>query len=214
MSAIAALSWIEPNVRGSIAEVSDERSLMGGSRQSTALACGAMFRPITRALACAVVLTASVPAASEQPADEVIIVRLRHPYAICAGFCPHFEITVSSTGSVISQAPEGTLVQHIYRYQVSRRQVAAFRRILSTVRPRGVRQLDKTCTQATKPDGSADTLDDPRPDDVMVRWIGRRSEARLTSCSYTHPRTRRVVERAVRALGAELSQGNRQGSDD
>jgi hypothetical protein len=171
-----------------------------------------MIRHMGKAVACAVVLATAAPAASAPQGDEVIFVRLRHNYAVCAGFCPHFDMTVSPDGRVVSRAPPGTPRTAVYRYRVSTRKLANFRHILRPLRPRGVRRLDTVCAQAKLPDGSADALSDPRPDDVTVRWISKRSEASLTSCGYTHPRIRRVIERAVLALGAELLFGSPEGS--
>jgi hypothetical protein len=119
---------------------------------------------------------------------------------------------VTPDGSVVSHAPEDGPDDTVHRYRVPMRQLDDFRHRLARTRPRGVRQMDKTCKQATRSDGSPDELNDPRPDDVAVRWIGTRSEARLTSCASTHMRTRRAIERAVSALGAELLFGSREGS--
>jgi hypothetical protein len=100
----------------------------------------------------------------------------------------------------------------IYRYRVSTRELAEFRRILRAERPSGFQRLDQVCRRATLPDGAVDELHDPRPDDVEVRWIGGPSKVALTSCAYTHQRTLRTIQRAVRALGAELLFGSRAGS--
>jgi hypothetical protein len=54
-----------------------------------------------RALIGAFALAVTSPAAGERRTDEVIVVRLRHSYAICAGFCPNFEMKVTPDGSVV-----------------------------------------------------------------------------------------------------------------
>lgn len=167
-----------------------------------------MFRLLAGAIAVAFAMAVAAPAAGKAR-DDVIVARMRHPYAFCAGSCPHFEMKVAPDGSVVSHDPDGDPDGTTYRYRVSTRQLERFRHRLARLRPRGLRQMDKRCEQATLSDGSADPLSDPRPDDVEVRWIGPRSEARVTSCVDTHRRTRRSIERAVRGLGAELLTGNR-----
>jgi len=149
----------------------------------------------------------SVSPAMAAARHESIDVRLRHGYPICAGFCPNFTMTVSPSGEVISRSLfDGT----IDRYRVGRRRLAAFRRILETVRPAGDRQLDVSCRRLPK--GDPDPLADPRPNDLEVRWSGPTTHARLASCGYSDLSIRAVVERAVTALGANLLDGRKERS--
>lgn len=154
-------------------------------------------------------LLAAAPAAAQPPGDETIIVRFRHSYAICAGFCPHFEMKVAPDGWVVAHSE---LTERVYRYRVGPNQAAHFRRILSRVRPAGHRLLDRACEPARTQDGAVDPLSDPRHDDVEVRWTTATSKARLTSCGDTNRSTRKLIARAVIALGAELLDGRRKGS--
>lgn len=171
-----------------------------------------MAQHLTRVLASALALAGAAPAGARERVDETIVIRLRHPHAFCAGFCPDFEMKVGSDGWVVSHSNPDHSDAEVHRYQVTMRQLGNFRRILRSVRPRGDRRLDRTCRPSILPDGTTDSFHDPRPDDVEVRWIGTRSEARLTSCAYTNLPSRRAIERAVRALGAELLFGSREGS--
>jgi hypothetical protein len=157
------------------------------------------FRCVFVALA---LLTTGPTAARSNPADT-IVVRLRHSYLVCAGYCPHIEVWVSPTGQVASRrlSPDGGA----YWWKAKRKNLEAFRRILATVRPRGYEQLDETCRPS-------DRADDPRPDDVAVNWVGVNSNASLTSCSYTHLPIRSTIERALQALDIDLSSA-KQGSD-
>jgi hypothetical protein len=132
--------------------------------------------------------------------DETILIRFRHSYPFCAGLCPHFAIQVGPDGEVASHRLSWV---RSYRFRVAPRQAEAFRRKLEPLRPMGERRLDARCERGRTADGSFDTWDDPRPDDVEILWRGDDSEARLTSCAYTHMEMRRTVEAALRVLGAD-----------
>jgi len=130
---------------------------------------------------------------------ETIVVRFRPPYGICAGVCPNFEMRVSPSGRVTTR--DG-LDGRIERFEVERARLSAFRDVLIQLRPIGERREDETCAQARN-DGKPDTLDDPRPDDIEIRWMDPGEPGRLTACA-RNMEVRRVVQDALLALGVTI----------
>lgn len=137
-------------------------------------------------------------------APETIVVRLRFSYVVCAGYCPNVEVWVSPSGQVASRglSPDAGA----YWWQASPKNVEAFRRILAAVRPTDDQELDVSCRPS-------DSHDDPRPDDLAVRWIDGDSNVSLTSCAYTHMPIRSTVAAALRALGVDLLSGDKEGTN-
>jgi hypothetical protein len=138
--------------------------------------------------------------------DETIVVRFRHSYPMCVGLCPDFEARVSPRRWVVSHNLHR---REIHRFRVTPLHLASFRAILDTLRPAGESWLDAKCARGRMADGTPDPLDDPRPDDVEVRWIGAHASARLTACGYTHLAMRRTIENAMRVLGVDPYFGGR-----
>jgi len=66
-----------------------------------------------RAIAAAVLLLCSSAAAASRP--ETITIRLRHGYAVCAGVCPNFTMTVYPSGNVVAQEFWPGATRHRYR---------------------------------------------------------------------------------------------------
>jgi hypothetical protein len=153
-----------------------------------------------------VALLGAPGAGAREKAADTIFVRLRHSYPICAGFCPNFEMKVSPSGKVVSR---DLWRRKVRRFRATPEGLAAFQRQLATIRPPAERRLDESCTRFLDADGKPDMWDDPRPDDIEVRWRGKGGSSRLTSCGYTHRDMRDTVEQAVRALGADLLWGGK-----
>jgi hypothetical protein len=151
------------------------------------------------ALAFVVATLAVYAAAAQGAARETIIVRFRPPNGLCVGVCPNFEMRVSPQGRVVTR---DTWSGRIERFDIDLQRLAAFRDVLIQLRPLGERREDETCEQALH-DGKADALDDPRPDDIEVRWIDRAEPGRLTACA-RNMAVRRVVQDALRALGVTI----------
>ncbi len=151
-----------------------------------------MMIALTLALA-----AASGCATAKEPAASGVTIRVRHSYAICAGACTSFEMHVSSRGSVVTY---NDLLERTFRYRASPRELAEFRQILSALRPQGERRHDRSCERGLDADGAPDLLDDPRPDDIRIRWNDLPAPAVLTAC-HRNQAVLRVVQRAIRALG-------------
>ena len=134
------------------------------------------------------------------------MIRFTPPSSICLGLCPNFEVQVS---------PEGDVASHMlwwpehHRFHASPLQVEAFHRKLRPLRPIGERRLDASCPQALSAGGSPDPLDNAQLDDVEIRWRGDDSEARLTSCAYTHMEMRRRVQAALSIIEVDPYSGRR-----
>lgn len=142
----------------------------------------------------------AAPAGARPKQQETINIRVRHGNALCEGSCPSFTIAIDPSGRIISRS---LWSGRIARHKAGPDQLEAFRRILDTLRPTGSRQLDVSCERSRMADGTP--LDDPRPDDLEIRWSGPSSApARLASCAYTHPSMRQTVEKALEALGIDL----------
>jgi hypothetical protein len=133
-----------------------------------------------------------------QSADERVMVRFRHPTAICAGVCPDFVMWVSPRGRIVTRNIHWT---GTYRFRATPAQLEAFHEILGSIRPTGERRLDTTCARA--PDDPPADFFDPRPDDIEIRWIGPHTAAHLTFCPFGRPELRETIVRALRALGSD-----------
>ena len=141
-----------------------------------------------------------------------IIIRFRHPAAICAGVCPNYQIEIFANGDVVRGNPkrEPTDGDHFYsnsviHFHVPPTKLAQFRAELDKVRLRSNRALDTICRQAKLPDGSADPASTPRPDDLKVRWVEGHQTDQLTSCTYGP--LRGELESALRTLGVDPYSG-------
>ncbi len=153
----------------------------------------------------AVLLAAAAASAAARPSlDETIQVRVKPPSVICLGLCPNFELRIGTDGEVASHM---LWWREQHRFHASPLQVEAFERKLRPLRPAGERRLDASCPHALTADGSPDPLDIGRTDDVEIRWRGDQSEARLTSCAYTHMAVRERLQAALRLLGVDPYSG-------
>jgi hypothetical protein len=160
----------------------------------------------------AVLSLAAFPAEARlaAPASGQVIIRFRHPYAICAGVCPQFQLEISASGDVVRGSPEPT-GRHQFRsntavrFHVLPAKLKQFRYELDPLRPHGARALDSTCDQAKHQDGSRDPLSMARPDDIEVRWVDARGTDRLTSCAYG--RLKAELQSALRRLGVDPYSG-------
>src|SRR4051794_13323281 len=83
---------------------------------------------------------------------ESIIVSRRPWFAICAGVCPNYDVTVSADGGVVAKRGH-----HEDRFVVSRAEAADFRMKLQPFRPVG-----------EQPDPLVCTHDDVRPEDAPL----------------------------------------------
>ena len=147
------------------------------------------------------VALAATAAATGSGQPEVITLRVRPSYAVCAGYCPYFTMTVSPSGKVFSRSQW----IGVHSFTANPDQLKSFHRILDPIRPPGNRQLDTSCARARTADGKPDSLDDPRPDDVEIRWDGPTSHARLASCARGPLSIYGTVKSAVEALGADFN---------
>jgi hypothetical protein len=196
----------QPNVRNgwkadiaAVLKVSEKAGVWGGKFLAAVAAC--------MLLGC---VSTSGRGLAQPSSRETTVVRFRNPYIVCAGVCPDYKITVQQSGEIQTVVhPSGSRFNRgeIWSFRVNQRQLRAFRNILNGIRPRGMRRLDETCSPGRLPDGSPDPLDDPRPDDVEVRWIGPLGSDKLSSCAYTHPSVRMTINRAVTALGISVPLG-------
>jgi hypothetical protein len=139
--------------------------------------------------------------ATQAHRHESITLRVRPSYAICAGYCPDFTMTVSPSGQVFSRSRW----TGVHSFTVGPDQLQSFHRILDPIRPQGDKPLDTSCDRARRADGKPDMLDDPRPDDVEIRWDGPTSHPRLASCARSPLSIYGTVKRAVEALGADFN---------
>jgi hypothetical protein len=140
-----------------------------------------------------------------------IIVRFRHPYVVCAGVCPQFQLKILPSGDVVRGSPHPPDVHDILSNVVTRFRVPAaklrqLQRDLNALRPVGNWALDATCNQAKQRDGSPDPLSIAKPDDIEVRWIDSRRDDRLTGCAYGGW-LRPKLENALRSLGIDPYSG-------
>jgi hypothetical protein len=88
-----------------------------------------------------------------------------------------------------------------------------FRAILDELRPSADRSADDVCAQAKRLDGSTDLLDDPKPDDIEVRWLEIGKSVKLTSC-WSNNQIRATVSNAWFALlGISAREEPGKGSD-
>lgn len=139
--------------------------------------------------------------ANQAERHESITLQVRPSYAICAGYCPYFTMTVSPSGEVFSRSQW----TGFHSFTASPDQLDSFHRILDPIRTQGDRRLDTSCDPAWTPDGKPDPMDDPRPDDVEIRWDGPTSHATLASCARSRLSIYEAVRSAVVALGVEFN---------
>jgi hypothetical protein len=136
--------------------------------------------------------------ASALPFDT-IVVRFRHPAAVCAGVCPSFEIEVHAQGHVESR---GIRLEAPSHFDAKPADLERFTELMAELRPETDRRIDESCEQAKREDGSPDPLSTPRPDDIEVRWYAPDGFVRLTACA-SDRELRTALQRALRALGAD-----------
>jgi hypothetical protein len=163
-------------------------------------------------LAWGALVLATVPAlARESPVSgETILIRFRHPYAICAGVCPQYQLEIQPTGEVKRSTAypsnhDEVLSNPTIHFRVLTAMLRQFQDELDAFRPSGDLPLDTACVQAKREDGSIDPLSEAKPDDIEVRWINRRKTVRLTSCAGNSLRGR--LQSALRNLGIDPYSG-------
>lgn len=158
-------------------------------------------------LAIRLLLTLAAAAHATSAPAETVLIRFRFPEVVCVGVCPNFEMKVGPHGDVVTR--ELWDEPRTYHWRAAPAKLDAFRRALFALRPAGEIRLDSRC-EIMLPDGKADPMaNNPRPDDLEVRWTGGPSEARLTACYANRGPTRKAVQDALRALGADPYFGRR-----
>src|SRR5579884_3238600 len=116
-------------------------------------------------------------------------------YAICAGVCPVYDLTVTPDGLVDVQQ-RGALNEH-FRFRVSR---SAAQSAIATVSP--FRSATQTAPRATcaVPLGANPALFDPSVEQFAIEWHSQRGTERLVACPEDE-RTVSAFNSAISALG-------------
>lgn len=159
-------------------------------------------------LAATTSLIYAAPASSGE-ADRIVY-RVRTIGIVCAGICPHFELSVGRDGSVVERflgitderTVEGTRERRAFH--VSRRRADVFFAALASLRPSGRRRFDKPCdAQYATNDSVVHGLSE-----YEIRWQGGGSPGYMEACFDDAP-IRAAIERALRVIGIDPSTGKR-----
>jgi hypothetical protein len=151
--------------------------------------------------------TTVAPPAHAKDADPTITIRFRHPYGICTGVCPNFEMRVAHDGNVTTRSlwPDDSETTH---FRAKDANYVRFLYLVERLKYLDQQQLDTTCKHARLQDGSPDPLDDPRPDDIEMKWADSRGTVRVTGCA-SNTLLRVALQGALNVLGADWVSGKK-----
>jgi len=107
-------------------------------------------------------------------ARESITVSRRPWFAICAGVCPNYDVTVSADGRVVAKRGSGE-----ERYRVSRAEAARFRKKLQPFRPVGEQRDPLVCAHEGRPEDAPLMM---KVREIEIWWSGVPHPARLAAC--------------------------------
>jgi hypothetical protein len=135
----------------------------------------------------AALVLSSTPSAGDTSASiEVIKVKDRMSFPVCAGVCGDTDLTVSSDGKAILRWRRlGSAKWKSYKYKISSAEWEEFRRIYAPLRPQGIKA----------------SLDSCNPDTLVIsydiRWDDAEPGSRLLACN---EQARTAYIRGLRAL--------------
>ena len=150
---------------------------------------------------CAILLAYGPPALAEEPGQWQVFVRYRHTYPFCAGFCPSFEMQVGSDGEITTH---DLLTSNIFHGHAKPENLRQFRAVLDDLRPTADRRADEDCVPAKRQDGSPDSLDNPKPDDIELRWLENGKSVSLTACWSNQPINMAIIKAWYALIGQSV----------
>jgi hypothetical protein len=117
-----------------------------------------------------------VPTITSTPAAarDSITVSRRPWFAICAGVCPYYDVTVWADGRVLAKRRNDEK-----RFRVSRAEAADFSRRLRPFRPVGEQPDQLVCHHGGRPEDAPLIM---KVTEIEITWTGSSHPARLAAC--------------------------------
>lgn len=158
----------------------------------------AVRRSVSCSLVGALIGLSTPTAAKPRMASETITISRRPWFAICAGLCPNYDVTVSKNGEVAARIRSAGERDAVTRYRVSRSDVARFRGILQPLKPRAFHLTRPSCDHAVTAEERPLLL---RVSEIEIRWGNAGSRQRLMACDNERDQQiRQTIERALEAV--------------
>jgi hypothetical protein len=133
------------------------------------------------------------------PELQSITFSRRDAYAICAGSCPSFDLTLAPTGAV--DVRQQQLLSEHYRFRVTRSAARTAIAIVSHFRSVGGRAANGC---PVPPGVGPPELFDPKVEQFVIEWRDGRRTARFSACAEDRDAVA-AFNGAIAALGADQS---------
>jgi hypothetical protein len=131
-----------------------------------------------------------------RPTDDAITLSRRPWFGVCAGVCPHYDVTVQADGRVWSVLHHFDWPDEVAASRVSQGRVERFRSILAGYRDQAGGPDSAECRHDVPPEEAELVL---KTREIEIKWSTRESSAHLVACQT--PENRALLEAIDEALG-------------
>jgi len=122
-------------------------------------------------------INAAPPPAS--PIETMKISR-RHPFALCTGLCPNYDLQVRADGRIDLRRLSFDGADEFRQFRVSERKAAEFYHRIDALRPADGRDVDEAnCAETLPPDQAQSHID---VKEIEIVWVTAQSAQHLEGC--------------------------------
>lgn len=142
------------------------------------------------------------PAPPARPGETITVSR-RPWFAVCAGVCPHYDVTVGPDGRGWSVRHRFDLPDLVRPLRVTRAGSARFRGILEAYRPGPADREIAGCRHHVAPEALPLVV---KTVEIEVKWSGPRGSAHLIACDTPqYRRLNEAIDAALASLGLDVT---------